>query len=115
MAEARGIVLLVAGQKNLPVYEYTPNEIKKSLTGYGAATKTQISEMVRIHLGLEKKPKPDDAADAVAIQRECRQELGGREDEGGVSGGHWRLGAEEDRLRDREEGSGNREQEEGQG
>ena len=71
VAEARGIVLLVAGQKGLPVYEYTPNEIKKSLTGYGAATKTQIGEMVRIHLGLEKKPKPDDAADALAAAITC--------------------------------------------
>ena len=71
VAEARGIVLLVAAQKNLPVYEYTPNEIKKSLTGYGAATKTQISEMVRVHLNLEKKPKPDDAADALAAAITC--------------------------------------------
>ncbi|MBP5648218.1 crossover junction endodeoxyribonuclease RuvC [Candidatus Saccharibacteria bacterium] len=71
VAEARGIVLLVAGQKGLPVYEYTPNEIKKSLTGYGAATKTQIGEMVRMHLGLEKKPKPDDAADALAVAITC--------------------------------------------
>ena len=71
VAEARGIVLLVAEQKGLPVYEYTPNEIKKSLTGYGAATKTQIQEMVRVHLGLEKKPKPDDAADALAVAITC--------------------------------------------
>ena len=71
VAEARGIVLLVAEQKGLPVYEYTPNEIKKSLTGYGAATKTQIEEMVRVHLGLEKKPKPDDAADALAVAITC--------------------------------------------
>ena len=71
VAEARGIVLLVAEQKGLPVYEYTPNEIKKSLTGYGAATKTQMGEMVRTHLLLEKKPKPDDAADALAVAITC--------------------------------------------
>ena len=71
VAEARGIVLLVAAQNNLPVYEYTPNEIKKSLTGYGAATKAQITEMVRVHLGLEEKPKPDDAADALAAAITC--------------------------------------------
>ncbi len=53
------------------MYEFTPNEIKKSLTGYGAATKTQIEEMVRIHLGLDKKPKPDDAADALAVAIIC--------------------------------------------
>ena len=71
VAEARGIVLLVAEQKGLPVYEYTPNQIKMSLTGYGAANKTQIEEMVRVHLGLDKKPKPDDAADALAVAITC--------------------------------------------
>ncbi len=71
VAEARGIVLLVAEQRDIPVYEYSPNEIKKSLTGYGAATKTQIEEMVRVHLGLERKPKPDDAADALAVAITC--------------------------------------------
>jgi crossover junction endodeoxyribonuclease RuvC len=71
VAEARGVILLAAARQGLPVYEYTPNEIKKSLTGYGAATKSQIQEMVRIHLGLEKKPKPDDAADALAVAITC--------------------------------------------
>jgi len=71
VAEARGIVLLVAEQRNLPVYEYTPNQIKMSLTGYGAANKTQIEEMVRVHLGLDVKPKPDDAADALAVAITC--------------------------------------------
>ena len=71
VAEARGVILLAAEQKGLPVYEYTPNEIKKSLTGYGAATKTQIEEMVRVHLGLKTKPKPDDAADALAVAITC--------------------------------------------
>ena len=71
VAEARGIVLLVAEQRGLPVYEYTPNQIKMSLTGYGAANKTQIEEMVRVHLGLERKPKPDDAADALAVAITC--------------------------------------------
>ena len=66
VAEARGIVLLVAEQHGLPVFEYTPNDIKKTLTGYGSAGKPQMEEMVRVHLGLEKKPKPDDAADALA-------------------------------------------------
>ena len=66
VAEARGLVLLVAEQKDLEIFEYTPNEIKKTLTGYGSAKKGQIQEMVRIHLGLKDKPKPDDAADALA-------------------------------------------------
>lgn len=71
VAEARGVVLLVAEQNNLTTYEYSPNEIKKALTGYGSATKTQMEEMVRVHLGLEKKPKPDDAADALAAAITC--------------------------------------------
>ena len=71
VAEARGVVLLVAEQRGIPVYEYTPNQIKLSLAGYGSATKTQMEEMVRIHLGLEKKPKPDDAADALAVATTC--------------------------------------------
>ena len=71
VAEARGVVLLVAALKDLPVYEYTPNQIKMALTGYGAATKTQIEEMVRVHLGLDAKPKPDDAADALAVAITC--------------------------------------------
>lgn len=71
VAEARGIVLLVAEQNGLPVYEYTPNEIKKALTGYGAANKTQMQEMVRVTLGLSEKPKPDDAADALAAAITC--------------------------------------------
>lgn len=71
VAEARGVVLLVAALKGLPVYEYSPNQIKLSLAGYGAATKTQMEEMVRVHLGLDKKPKPDDAADALAAAITC--------------------------------------------
>lgn len=71
VAEARGIVLLVAEENKVPVYEYTPNEIKKTLTGYGSADKTQMQEMVRMHLGLDKKPKPDDAADALAAAITC--------------------------------------------
>lgn len=71
VAEARGVALLVAALRNLPVYEYSPNQIKMALTGYGSATKTQIEEMVRVHLGLETKPKPDDAADALAVAITC--------------------------------------------
>ncbi len=71
VAEARGVVLLVSEQMGVKVFEYTPNEIKKSMTGYGAATKTQMQEMVRVQLGLEKKPQPDDAADALAVAITC--------------------------------------------
>lgn len=66
VAEARGVVLLVARQENIPIFEYSPNEIKKAMTGYGHADKKQMQEMVRLHLNLEKVPKPDDAADALA-------------------------------------------------
>ncbi|MBR3132075.1 crossover junction endodeoxyribonuclease RuvC [Candidatus Saccharibacteria bacterium] len=71
VAEARGVILLVAEQFGVKIREYTPNEIKKSLTGYGSATKTQMEEMVRVHLGLKEKPKPDDAADALAAAITC--------------------------------------------
>lgn len=66
VAEARGVCILVAKQSDLPIYEYSPNEIKKSMTGYGHAEKKQIQEMVKLHLGLDAVPKPDDAADALA-------------------------------------------------
>ena len=67
VAEARGVVLLVARQKNLPIFEYSPNEVKKAMTGYGHADKKQMQEMVRVFLKMDKVIKPDDAADAVAI------------------------------------------------
>ena len=66
VAEARGVVLLVCKQHELPTFEYTPNEIKKTLTGYGSADKKQMQEMVKLHLDLTSIPKPDDAADALA-------------------------------------------------
>lgn len=66
VAEARGVVILVCKQHHLPIFEYTPNEIKKTLTGYGSADKKQMQEMVRLHLHLKTAPQPDDAADALA-------------------------------------------------
>ena len=66
VAEARGVILLACKQHNIPTFEYTPNEIKKTLTGYGNADKKQMQEMVRLHLKLKTAPKPDDAADALA-------------------------------------------------
>ncbi|MBR0431916.1 crossover junction endodeoxyribonuclease RuvC [Candidatus Saccharibacteria bacterium] len=66
VAEARGICILVAKQNHLPIFEYTPNEIKKTMTGYGSADKHQMQETVKLHLNLEQVPKPDDAADALA-------------------------------------------------
>ena len=71
VAEARGVILLAAEQAKLLAYEYTPNEIKKTLTGYGSADKSQMEEMVKLQLGLETRPKPDDAADALAAAITC--------------------------------------------
>lgn len=66
VAEARGVVILVAAQHELPVFEYTPLQIKQTLTGYGRADKKQVQEMVRLHLNMKEIIKPDDAADALA-------------------------------------------------
>lgn len=66
VSEARGVALLVARQARLPIAEYTPNQIKQTLTGYGNADKKQMQEMVKLQLRLKEVPKPDDAADALA-------------------------------------------------
>lgn len=66
VAEARGVALLVARKAGLQIAEYTPPQIKQTLTGYGKADKKQVQEMVRLHLGLKEVPKPDDCADALA-------------------------------------------------
>jgi len=67
VGEARGVCMLVAEQKRLPIFEYTPLEVKQALTGYGKAEKKQIQMMVKNILRLKEVPKPDDAADALAI------------------------------------------------
>lgn len=67
VAQARGVVLLTAAQFNLDVIEITPNEVKQSITGYGAASKEQVIYMVTNILKLPEPPAPDDAADALAI------------------------------------------------
>jgi crossover junction endodeoxyribonuclease RuvC len=66
VSHARGVILLAANRKNLPVAEYTPLQIKQALTGYGRASKQQIQEMVKVLLKLPQTPKPDDCADALA-------------------------------------------------
>jgi crossover junction endodeoxyribonuclease RuvC len=66
VAQARGVVLLCGQQAGLDIFEYTPLQIKQSLTGYGRAEKKQIQEMVRVILALKEVPKPDDCADALA-------------------------------------------------
>ena len=67
VAHARGVILLVCTKECAKLYEYTPLQIKQALTGYGRAEKKQIQEMTRTFLGLPKVPKPDDAADALAV------------------------------------------------
>ncbi len=67
VGQARGVCLLAAAQANLPVYEYTPLQVKQAVVGYGRAEKQQVQDMVRLMLHLEEIPRPDDAADAVAV------------------------------------------------
>ena len=67
VAQARGVILLAASLNNIPVYEYTPLQIKQSVTGYGKALKPQVQDMTKRILRLEKVPKPDDTADALAV------------------------------------------------
>ncbi len=66
VAHARGVALLMAAQSGAPVFEFTPAQIKKAVTGDGKASKRAIQNMVKQLLGLPKIPKPDDAADALA-------------------------------------------------
>jgi crossover junction endodeoxyribonuclease RuvC len=67
VGQARGVVLLAVAETGDEVAEYTPNEIKQAVVGYGSAGKRQVQEMVRTLLGLPEIPKPDDAADALAV------------------------------------------------
>ena len=67
VGQARGVILLTLAQHGLTVAEYTPNEIKEAVTGYGSADKIQMQRMVQMLLLLETVPKPDDAADALAV------------------------------------------------
>ena len=67
VSEARGVIRLCLAQAGLPLAEYTPNEVKLSVTSYGSAGKAQVQEMVRVLLCMDAIPKPDDAADALAV------------------------------------------------
>jgi crossover junction endodeoxyribonuclease RuvC len=67
VGQARGVALLCLQQEGVQVSEYTPNEVKQAVAGYGSADKRQVGEMVRTLLGLSAIPRPDDAADALAI------------------------------------------------
>lgn len=67
VAQARGVILLAAQKSNISIYEYTPLQVKQSITGYGRAEKHQVMEMVKNLLQLSSVPKPDDTADALAL------------------------------------------------
>ncbi len=67
VAQARGIVLLSAERAGIPLFEYTPLQVKQAVVGYGRAEKHQVMEMTKVLLALNEKPKPDDAADALAL------------------------------------------------
>lgn len=71
VGEARGVLLLTCAEAGLPIVEYTPMQIKQAITGYGKADKGQMQEMVRLLLQLDEIPRPDDAADALAVAICC--------------------------------------------
>ena len=76
VAQARGVILLAIQQAGVPLYEYTPLQVKSAVTGYGLAKKPQVMEMTRRLLALPVVPKPDDTADALAIAI-CHVQTGG--------------------------------------
>lgn len=67
LGHARGVALLAAAESGLPVFEYTPAEVKRAVVGFGRAEKHQVQQMIKLLLGLEAAPRPHDAADALAI------------------------------------------------
>jgi crossover junction endodeoxyribonuclease RuvC len=67
VGQARGVAILGSARAGVPVFEYKPMAVKQAITGYGKAPKTQIQEMVRVLLNLDRVPQPDDAADAIAV------------------------------------------------
>ena len=77
VGQARGVALLAAGLRGIPVGEYTPLQVKQAVVGYGRAEKHQVQFMIRKLLGLDEAPKPDDAADALAVAI-CYCQFGGK-------------------------------------
>jgi len=67
VAHARGVSILAASIPNIPIFEYTPLQVKQAVVGYGRADKNQVQQMVKILLNLKEVPKPDDVADALAV------------------------------------------------
>lgn len=79
-AQARGVAVVTGARAAIPVFEYTPVQVKLAVTGYGRAEKNQVQEMVRCLLSLRQLPKPDDAADALAVGI-CHAHSGGRKED----------------------------------
>ena len=71
VSQARGVIVFTLAKKNVPMLEFTPQQAKTAVTGYGKATKDQVQKMVKNLLNLDEIPKPDDAADALAIAVCC--------------------------------------------
>jgi crossover junction endodeoxyribonuclease RuvC len=67
VGRAQAIAILAAADKGIPTFEYTPTQVKQRVTNYGASTKEQVQEMVKLQLGLAEVPRPNDAADALAV------------------------------------------------
>ncbi len=67
VSQAQGVVILAAQKAKVPIFEYTPLQLKQAVVGYGRADKKQVQKMVKVLLGLDKIPEPDDAADALAL------------------------------------------------
>ncbi|HHX74568.1 MAG TPA: crossover junction endodeoxyribonuclease RuvC [Firmicutes bacterium] len=87
VGEARGVAILAACHAGLAVYEYTPLQVKLAVAGYGKAEKRQIQQMVKLLLGLAEIPRPDDAADALAIAL-CHAHTAGALQAAGRGEGH---------------------------
>lgn len=77
VAQARGVLILAAKNHNIPVFEYTPLQVKQAVVGYGKAEKKQVQQMTKAILNLAEIPKPDDTADALALAV-CHAHTGGR-------------------------------------
>lgn len=75
VSQAKGVVLLTAAKKKLPVYEFTPLQVKMAIAGYGRAEKKQMQRMIKELLDLEELPRPDDAADALSVAICCGLKL----------------------------------------
>ncbi|MBL7156078.1 MAG: crossover junction endodeoxyribonuclease RuvC [Candidatus Pacebacteria bacterium] len=75
VAQAKGVILLAAAKKNIPIMEFTPLQVKMTIVGYGRADKKQVQKMIEILLNLKEIPRPDDAADALGVAICCAREL----------------------------------------